>query len=579
MQNVPNIVRDRLKAATAVSHPDADTLTAFSERLLPVAERAVVLEHLARCGDCREVVALALPETETFQPVLGPGSRWLAWPSLRWAFVAAGIAMASVGVVEYQHHMHSPAMMAYQASTGQQQERSTSTQALPVVATPQPAQDHDKVTSALVAKNEAAPAEPGPETAHTSVSRMNQFHGSAYGATLGGPLSSNQAPSQWQQQNTVQNQFSVSPLPSENAARDTAEGSGVAPSTSPQAPPFGAQLAKNQPVPALSGGSAGFAVDKAKLPVPPASPADGLLSRQSGQDEFRKLSPQPAPGQLGGYVVDPSGAVVSNARIRITPSQAGGTATAITNSQGAWLIAGLPSGSYRVQTEAPGFKTTILDLNYDANQPSMFSFTLSPGSVSETVEVSSAQMQLQTQGTVIEEAEMKPAVSSSPARAFNVEQLADLSPARLPRWSVSAGGTLQRSLDQGVTWQNVNVAGVSVASYQNSLDISAATQSAKDAKSARAKAKTANKKDAASPVFRAVTANGADVWAGGLNGSLYHSADFGNRWTQVVPFSAGSVLTADIVSIEFTDPQHGKLSTSTAETWITADSGQTWQKR
>src|ERR1700758_5331321 len=51
MQNVPNIVRDRLKAATAVSHPDADTLTAFSERLLPGAERAVVLEHLARCGD------------------------------------------------------------------------------------------------------------------------------------------------------------------------------------------------------------------------------------------------------------------------------------------------------------------------------------------------------------------------------------------------------------------------------------------------------------------------------------------------------------------------------------------------
>jgi len=46
-----------------------------------------------------------------------------------------------------------------------------------------------------------------------------------------------------------------------------------------------------------------------------------------------------------------------------------------------------------------------------------------------------------------------------------------------------------------------------------------------------------------------------------------------------VPSSAGSVLTGDIVSIEFTDLQHGKLSTSTAETWITADSGQTWQKQ
>src|ERR1700739_2871538 len=174
MQNVPNIVRDRLKTAVSLSHPDADMLTAFSERLLPEAERAVVLEHLAQCGDCREVVALALPETETFQPVLGsPGSRWLAWPTLRWAFVAAGIAMASVGVVQYQHHAHSPAMMAYQASTGQPQERAKSTQALPAVTTPQPAQDHDKVTAALVAKNEAAPAEPGPATAHTSVLRID----------------------------------------------------------------------------------------------------------------------------------------------------------------------------------------------------------------------------------------------------------------------------------------------------------------------------------------------------------------------------------------------------------------------
>src|ERR1700757_4054503 len=103
MQNVPNIVRERLKVATPVSHPDADTLTAFSERLLPEAERATVLEHLAQCGECREVVALALPENESSQPVFGSsGSRWFAWPTLRWAFVAAGVAIVAVGVVKFQ---------------------------------------------------------------------------------------------------------------------------------------------------------------------------------------------------------------------------------------------------------------------------------------------------------------------------------------------------------------------------------------------------------------------------------------------------------------------------------------------
>ncbi len=574
MQNVPNIVRDRLKVATPVSHPDADTLTAFSERLLPKAEHTRILEHLARCGECREVVALALPAIETVQPVLGSsGSRWLAWPTLRWAFVVAGVAIASLGVVEYQHHVHNPTMMAYRASSAKAEAVAKNTQALPVVTTPHPARDHGKQTAALVAKNEAAPAGPSPEKARTSGSRRYQFHGSGYGASLGGPASSIQARGQWQQQNTGQNQVAVSTPPSETAA----EVSGAAPSTFPQAAQFNAQLAKNQPVPALSGDSAGFAVDKAKLPVPPASPADGMLNRPSPQDRFPKLSPQPVPGEIGGYVVDPSGAVVSNARITITPSQTGGTATAITNSQGAWLIAGLSSGSYKAQAEAPGFKTTILDLNYDANQPAMFSFTLSPGSVSETVEVSSAQMQVQTDGTPIGGPVTGLAVSPSPARALNFEQATSLSPA--PRWSVGASGTLQRSFDQGNTWQDVNVSGAPMAFVGSNLDISADTQSAKDAKVARAKTRAANKKDAASPVFRAVIANGPDVWAGGLHGSLYHSTDSGNHWMQVVPSSAGSVLTGDIVSIVFTDPQHAKVLTSTDQTWVTADSGQTWQKQ
>ncbi len=568
MQNVPNIVRDQLKGATPASHPDADTLTAFSERLLPEAERAGVLNHLAHCGECREIVALALPETEVLQPVVGnSGSRRLAWPTLRWGFVAAGIAIVSVGVVEYQNHQHSPALMAYRESSAKTEAVAKSAQTPPVATTPQPARDHDKVSAALVATNEAAPAEPSPEKARTSGSRRYQFHGSGYGMTLGGPLSSNQAA---QQQSTAQNQL-VAP-PSETAA----EVAGAVPSTSPQAAPFNAQLAKNQPVPALSGDNAGFAVDKAKLPVPPASLADGILKRQSPQDQFRKLSPQPVPGEIGGYVVDSSGAVVSNARITITPSQTGGTATAVTNSQGAWLIAGLSSGSYKAQAEAPGFKTTILDLNYDANQPAMFSFTLSPGSVSETVEVSSAQMQVQTGGTSIA-APVTALASPSRAKALNFEQATNLAPA--PHWSISAAGTLQRSDDQGSTWHDVNVSGAPMAFVGSNLDISAETQSAKDAKAARSKTKAVAKKDALSPVFRAVIANGADVWAGGLHGSLYHSTDSGNHWMQIVPSSAGSVLTGDILSIEFPDPQHGKVLTSTPETWITPDSGQTWHKQ
>jgi anti-sigma factor ChrR (cupin superfamily) len=40
-------------------HPDAETLSAFTEQALNSKERGQVLEHLAACGRCRQVVALA----------------------------------------------------------------------------------------------------------------------------------------------------------------------------------------------------------------------------------------------------------------------------------------------------------------------------------------------------------------------------------------------------------------------------------------------------------------------------------------------------------------------------------------
>jgi hypothetical protein len=109
------------------------------------------------------------------------------------------------------------------------------------------------------------------------------------------------------------------------------------------------------------------------------------------------------------------------------------------------------------------------------------------------------------------------------------------------RWTISADGQLQHSIDAGQTWQPVTVA------------------------------------EKAS--FRALSANGPDIWVGGAAGLLYHSRDSGFSWTQVKPASTGTNLSADISAIEFTDILHGKITTANGEVWTTEDAGQTWRKQ
>ena len=114
------------------------------------------------------------------------------------------------------------------------------------------------------------------------------------------------------------------------------------------------------------------------------------------------------------------------------------------------------------------------------------------------------------------------------------------SPNLIPRWTLSADGTLQRSLDSGTTWQTIPVS--------------------------------------SQTIFRALAADGLEIWVGGADGALFHSSDAGQHWTQVRPVVDGEALEDDIIGVEFTDILHGKLTTSSEETWTTADAGQTWRK-
>jgi hypothetical protein len=99
MEQLPKIVQQRLQAtAKAGVHPDPDLLTAFAEKSLNQRERAQVLQHLAQCADCRNVVSLSMAEADLAPSAIPARSRWLTWPVLRWGALAACVVVVSAAV-------------------------------------------------------------------------------------------------------------------------------------------------------------------------------------------------------------------------------------------------------------------------------------------------------------------------------------------------------------------------------------------------------------------------------------------------------------------------------------------------
>jgi len=152
--------------------------------------------------------------------------------------------------------------------------------------------------------------------------------------------------------------------------------------------------------------------------VPPAFRDEAVSSGQTGVDETgtRVMSMQLSGGQMGGYVTDPSGAVVSNARITITASDNSSSRSVMTDSSGRWIITGLPSGTYKATAEMRGFQTSVYNVNYNADQPSQYNFLLNVGNVSTTVEVTAEAPTVQTE------------TSSLATNGRNYTQLAQLAP-------------------------------------------------------------------------------------------------------------------------------------------------------
>ena len=128
-------------------------------------------------------------------------------------------------------------------------------------------------------------------------------------------------------------------------------------------------------------------------PVRESRSASEERLRQDAADSYRFQTPA---GQMGGYVTDPSGAVVANTQITVTSTDNGTSRNTVTDSSGHWVVMGLPSGSYKVKVEHAGFRTSMNNIQYNSNEPSMYGFSLNVAAATETVEVSATAPQIDT---------------------------------------------------------------------------------------------------------------------------------------------------------------------------------------
>src|SRR3984957_9469331 len=136
---------------------------------------------------------------------------------------------------------------------------------------------------------------------------------------------------------------------------------------------------------------------------------------------------QGANGSVLGIVTDSSGATLAGAAVRITNNGTGAQQSVTTGSAGQYQFPGLPSGSYKIETTAKGFKTEVrpsIDLTVGASLTVNLSLEL--GNVSETVVVTDQAPQVETTSPTVSGVVGEHAIRELPLNGRDWLQLATL---------------------------------------------------------------------------------------------------------------------------------------------------------
>ena len=133
-------------------------------------------------------------------------------------------------------------------------------------------------------------------------------------------------------------------------------------------------------------------------------------------------------GSIQGSITDPSGAVVSGAKITITNKANGQVSTTTSSSSGTYNSGGLIPGDYVVRVEASGFKTTQLPVVVQVAVTASGNIKLEVGQGSTVVEVQGAAVTVNTEQATVQGVLTADQIDKLPVDGRNFLDLAQLEP-------------------------------------------------------------------------------------------------------------------------------------------------------
>ena len=133
-------------------------------------------------------------------------------------------------------------------------------------------------------------------------------------------------------------------------------------------------------------------------------------------------------GSITGVVSDQSGAVVSNAKVTLLNTDQGLTLETTADNSGVYTFSPVRIGHYSITVTAPGFSTTTQqNLIVNVSQNLRVNIELKPGSATQTVEVTAAPPQLQTEDASTGQVVNEQSVNNLPLNGRNFTFLAQIS--------------------------------------------------------------------------------------------------------------------------------------------------------